>query len=177
MMKKCLTYSTKAYHKKACQFKYPKIIQHLERETGKNSWPFTNPPPLTIVHASEPPIGSNQPLQKLKNQRLCQPDDRPAILAMISRLGLDVGRGWPKLRGFRRPADVANGIKSIDGMGVDENAVKRQRNATRSWRHALHLTVALFIPTSGFHTPWFATAFKKKSYRMPRLLAARTFIN
>jgi putative transposase len=42
-------------------------------------------------------------------------------------LGMSAEKGWRKLRGFKRLADVINGIKFVDG--VDEETVKLQRNA------------------------------------------------
>ncbi len=36
-------------------------------------------------------------------------------------------KGWQKLRGFTRLADVINGAKFIDG--IDEETIERQRNA------------------------------------------------
>ena len=39
----------------------------------------------------------------------------------------NVEKGWRKMRGFRRLADVINGIKFIDG--IDEETIERQRNA------------------------------------------------
>jgi hypothetical protein len=46
---------------------------------------------------------------------------------MVYKLGLSAEKGWRKLRGFRRLADVINGVKFIDG--VDEETFERQRNA------------------------------------------------
>jgi putative transposase len=45
---------------------------------------------------------------------------------MVFRLGLSAEKGWRKLRGFRRLADVINGVKFIDG--VNEETIKSQRN-------------------------------------------------
>ena len=47
---------------------------------------------------------------------------------MVYKLGLSAQKGWRKLRGFRRLADVINGVKFIDG--IDEETIERQRNAT-----------------------------------------------
>jgi hypothetical protein len=45
---------------------------------------------------------------------------------MVYKLGLSAEKGWRKLRGFRRLADVINVVKFI---GVDEETFKRQRSA------------------------------------------------
>ncbi len=50
-----------------------------------------------------------------------------SLLTIVYELGLSAEKGWRKLRGFRRLADVINGIKFIDG--VDEETFERQRNA------------------------------------------------
>ena len=52
---------------------------------------------------------------------------RTTILTMVYKLGLSAEKGWRKLRGFRRLADVINGVKFIDG--VDEETFERQRSA------------------------------------------------
>jgi putative transposase len=46
---------------------------------------------------------------------------------MVYKLGLSAEKGWRKLRGFRRIADVINGIKFIDG--IYEKTIARQRSA------------------------------------------------
>ena len=54
------------------------------------------------------------------------------MLAMVYKLGLNAKKSWRKLRGFRRLADVINGVKFIDGVdidGVDEETFERQRTA------------------------------------------------
>ena len=62
---------------------------------------------------------------RAKKTRACV--SRTTILTMVYKLGLSAEKGWRKLRGFRRLADVINGIKFIDG--IDEETIKRQRNA------------------------------------------------
>jgi len=46
---------------------------------------------------------------------------------MVYKLRLSAEKDWQKLRGFRRLADVINGVKFIDG--IDEETFKRQRSA------------------------------------------------
>ena len=57
----------------------------------------------------------------------------------VYKLGLSAEKGWRKLRGFRRLADVINGVKFIDG--IDEETFERQRNAAKSYSHSPHLTI------------------------------------
>jgi putative transposase len=51
---------------------------------------------------------------------------RTTILNMVYKLVLSAEKGWRKLRGFRRLADVINGVKFI--VGIDEETVERQRD-------------------------------------------------
>jgi hypothetical protein len=46
---------------------------------------------------------------------------------MVFRLGLSAEKGWRKLRGFRRLAEVINGLKFLDG--IDEKTIERQSSA------------------------------------------------
>ena len=46
---------------------------------------------------------------------------------MVYKLGLSAEKGWRKLLGFRRLADVINVVKFIDR--IDEETFERQRNA------------------------------------------------
>jgi hypothetical protein len=46
---------------------------------------------------------------------------------MVYKLELSAQKGWRKLRGFRRLADVINSVKFIDG--IDEETFERPRNA------------------------------------------------
>ena len=52
---------------------------------------------------------------------------RITILTTVCKLGWSAEKGWRKLRGFKRLADVINGMKFIDG--IDEKTIERQRNA------------------------------------------------
>jgi hypothetical protein len=45
---------------------------------------------------------------------------------MVYKLGLSAEKGWLKLRGFRRLAEIINGVKFI--YGIDEETFERQRN-------------------------------------------------
>jgi putative transposase len=60
-----------------------------------------------------------------KKTRACV--SRTTILTMVYKLGLSTEKGWRKLRGFRRLADVINGVNFIDR--IDEKTFERQRNA------------------------------------------------
>ncbi len=74
---------------------------------------------------SEIMTGIGPVIIKAPKTRACV--SRTTILTMVYKLGLSAEKGWRKLRGFRRLADVINDIKFIDG--VDEETFERQRNA------------------------------------------------
>jgi len=78
--------------------------------------------------------------RSVKNQKDPCLVSRTTILTMVYKLGLSAEKGWRKLRGFRRLADVINGVKFIDG--VDEETFELQRNAAWSCSHTPHLTIA-----------------------------------
>ena len=61
----------------------------------------------------------------------------------VYKLGLSAEKDWRKIRGFRRLADVINGVKFIDC--IDEETFERQRNATKSYSHSPHLTITKAI--------------------------------
>ena len=62
---------------------------------------------------------------RTKKTRACV--SRSTILTMVYKLGLSAEKGWRKLHGIRRLADVINGLKFIDR--IDEETFERQRNA------------------------------------------------
>jgi putative transposase len=112
---------------KTYELKYPKASQCLEKDREEllafyyfltDHWPHirtTNPIESTFstIHL------------RTKKTRACV--SRTTILTMVYKLGLSAEKGWRRLRGFRRLADVINGVKFIDG--VDEETFERQRNA------------------------------------------------
>ena len=80
----------------------------------------------THIRTSNPIESTFSTIQlRTKKTRACV--SRSTILTMVYKLGLSAKKGWRKLRGFRRLADVINGIKFIDG--IDEETFERQRNA------------------------------------------------
>ena len=49
------------------------------------------------------------------------------ILTMVFRLGMSAEKGWRKIQGCRRLAEVLDGVKFIDG--IDQATFEQQRNA------------------------------------------------
>ena len=73
------------------------------------------------------PIESTFATVRLRTAKTRNCISRITILTMVFRLGLSAEKGWRKLRGFRRLADVINGVKFIDG--IDEKTIEEQRKA------------------------------------------------
>jgi putative transposase len=72
------------------------------------------------------PIESNFSTILLRTKKTCACVSRTTMLTMVYKLGLSVEKGWRKLQGFRRLADVINGVRFIDG--IDEEKLEGQRN-------------------------------------------------
>ncbi len=112
---------------KTYELKYPKATQCLEKDREEllafydfpaDHWPH--------IRTSNPIESTFSTIRlRTKKNRACV--SRTTILTMVYKLGLSAEKGWRKLRGFRRLADVINGVKFIDG--IDEETVERQRNA------------------------------------------------
>jgi transposase-like protein len=64
---------------------------------------------------------------RLRTKKIPTCVSRTNILPMVYKLELSAQKGWRKLRGFRRLADVINSVKFIDG--IDEETFERPRNA------------------------------------------------
>ena len=73
------------------------------------------------------PIESTFSTSRLRTKKTRACVSRTTILTMVYKLGLSAEKGWRKLRGFRRLADVINGVKFLDGG--DEETFERQRSA------------------------------------------------
>ena len=112
---------------KTYELKYPKVAQCLEKDREEllafYDFPADNWPHIRTTN----PIESTFSTIRLKIKKTYACVSRTTILTMVCRLGLSAKKGWRKLRGFRRIADVINGVKFIDG--VDEETIERQRNA------------------------------------------------
>ena len=117
-----LTSSLKTY-----ELKYPKATQCLEKDR-EELLAFYNIPADHWPHIrTTNPIESTFSTIRLRTKKIRACASRTTILTMVYKIGLSAEKGWQKLRGFRRLADVINGIKLIDG--IDEETIERQRNA------------------------------------------------
>ena len=113
---------------KSYELKYPKAAQYFEKDREEllafYDFPADHWPHIRTIN----PIESTFSTIRLgaKKTRACV--SRTTMLTMVYKLGLSAEKGWRKLRGFRRLADVITGIKFIDGIGGE--TIERQRNAT-----------------------------------------------
>jgi putative transposase len=112
---------------KTYELKYPKAAQCLEKGREEllayYDFPIDDWPHIRTTS----PIDSTFSTIRLRTKKTRACVSRSTILTMVYKLGLSAEKGWRKLRGFRRLADVVNGMKFIDG--IDEETVERQRNA------------------------------------------------
>jgi len=99
---------------------------NIIRVLGDSMEPTLQSGDLVLINHSNP-IESTFSTIRLRTKKTRACVSRTTILTMVYKLGLSAEKGWRKLRGFRRLADVINGVKFIDG--VDEETVERQRNA------------------------------------------------
>jgi len=112
---------------KTYQLKYPKATQCLEKDREELLAFYDFPADHWVHIRTSNPIESTFSTIRLRTKKTRGCVSRTTILTMVYKLGLSAERGWRKLRGFRRLADVINGVKFIDG--IDEKTFARQRNA------------------------------------------------
>ena len=112
---------------KTYELKYPKAAQCLEKDREELLAFYDFPADHWPHIRTSNPIESTFATIRLRTKKTRACVSRTTILTMVYKLGLSAEKGWRKLRGFRRLADVINGIKFIDG--VDEETFERQRNA------------------------------------------------
>ena len=109
------------------QAKYPKACECLEKDREQMLAFYDFPAEHWIHIRTSNPIESTFATVRLRTAKTRSCVSRTTILTMVFRLGLSAENGWRKLRGFRRLADVINGVKFIDG--IDENTIEDQRRA------------------------------------------------
>jgi putative transposase len=109
------------------QDKYPKACECLEKD-HEQMLAFYDFPAEHWVHIrTSNPIESTFATVRLRTAKTRGCVSRTTILTMVFRLGLSAEKGWRKLRGFKRLAEVINGVKFIDG--IDEKTIEEQRKA------------------------------------------------
>ena len=112
---------------KTYELKYPKATQCLEKDREELLAFYDFPADHWAHIRTSNPIESTFSTIRLRTKKTHACVSRTTILTMVYKLGLSAEKGWRKLRGFRRLADVINGVKFING--VNEETVERQRNA------------------------------------------------
>lgn len=109
------------------QDKYPKASECLEKDR-EALLAFYDFPAVHWQHIrTSNPIESTFATVRLRTARTRNCVSRTTILTMVFKLGLSAEKGWRRLRGFRKLADVINGVKFIDG--IDEKTVQQQKRA------------------------------------------------
>ena len=109
------------------QLKYPKASECLEKDRDRLLAFYDFPAEHWIHIRTSNPIESTFATIRLRTTKTRGCVSRNTILAMVYKLGMSAENGWRKLRGFRRLAEVVNGVKFIDG--IDEATMAQQRSA------------------------------------------------
>ena len=112
---------------KTYQNKYPKACECLEKDREQMLAFYDFPAEHWVHIRTSNPIESTFATVRLRTAKTLSCVSRTTILTMVFRLGLSAEKGWRKLRGFKRLADVINGVKFIDG--IDEKTIEDQRSA------------------------------------------------
>ena len=112
---------------KTYQNKYPKACECLEKDREQMLAFYDFPAEHWVHIRTSNPIESTFATVRLRTAKTRSCVSRTMILTMVFRLGLSAEKGWRKLRGFKRLADVINGVKFIDG--IDEKTIEDQRSA------------------------------------------------
>ena len=107
--------------------KYPKACECLEKDREQMLAFYDFPAEHWVHIRTSNPIESTFATVRLRTAKTRGCVSRTTILTMVFRLGLSAEKGWRKLRGFRRLAEVINGVKFIDG--IDEKTIELQRSA------------------------------------------------
>ncbi|MBT6945898.1 MAG: IS256 family transposase [Candidatus Marinimicrobia bacterium] len=109
------------------QDKYPKACECLEKDQEQMLAFYDFPAEHWVHIRTSNPIESTFATVRLRTAKTRGCVSRTTVLTMVFKLGLSAEKGWRKLRGFRRLAEVINGVKFIDG--IDEKTIEEQRKA------------------------------------------------
>ena len=107
------------------QDKYPKACECLEKDQEQMLAFYDFPAEHWVHIRTSNPIESTFATVRLRTAKTRGCVSRTTILTMVFKLGLSAEKGWRRLRGFKRLAEVINGVKFIDG--IDEKTIEGQR--------------------------------------------------
>jgi putative transposase len=109
------------------RYKYPKASECLEKDREELLAFYDFPAEHWVHIRTSNPIESTFATVRLRTTKTRGCVSRTTILTMVFKLGMSAENGWRKLRGFRRLAEVINGVKFIDG--IDEKTIESQMSA------------------------------------------------
>ena len=109
------------------QDKYSKACECLEKDREQMLAFYDFPAEHWVHIRTSNPIESTFATVRLRTAKTRGCVSRTTILTMVFKLGSSAEKGWRRLRGFRRLAEVINGVKFIDG--IDEKTIEDQRKA------------------------------------------------
>ncbi len=107
--------------------KYPKASECLKKDREQLLAFYDFPAEHWIHIRTSNLIESTFATVRLRTAKTRGCVSRTTILTIAFKLGMSAENGWKKLRGFRRLAEVINGVKFIDG--IDEKTLEDQRSA------------------------------------------------
>jgi putative transposase len=111
---------------KTYELKYPKATHALNKDREELFAFYDFPADYWSHIRTTNPIESTFPAIRWRAKK--PRASGTTILIMACKLGLSAEKGWRKLQGFRRLADIINIVEFIDGKDVE--TLERQRTAT-----------------------------------------------
>ena len=105
------------------QAKYPKAVECLEKDREELLAFYDFPAEHWQHIRTTNPVESTFSTVRLRTAKTRGCVSRTTILTMVFKLGQSAEKRWKKLRGFRRLADVIEGVRFVDG--IDERTLQQ----------------------------------------------------
>jgi transposase-like protein len=109
--------------------KYPKAVTCLVKDRNTLLTFYDFPAEHWVHIRTTNPIESSFATTRLRTDRTRGCVSRDSILSMVFKLSGPIEKGWRRIRGFKRLAEVIEGINFVDGLRVNtqpsENQISR----------------------------------------------------
>ena len=102
-----------------CRDKYPKAAECLEKDRPEFLAFYDFPAAHRQHIRTTNPIESTFATVRLRTRKTRGCVSRQTILALVFQLGQSAQKRWRRLRGFKHPAEVINGVKFENGVRAD----------------------------------------------------------
>lgn len=109
----------------AYEGKYPKAADCLRKDRDALLAFYDFPAPHWQHIRTSNPIESTFATVRLRTAKTRGCVSRQSILSLVYKLGVSAEKRWRRLRGFKHLADVAQGVKFIDGVRANEEQDSR----------------------------------------------------